>query len=102
MALQLHIRPLSGNTLTLTASSAETVASLTTRVRAMCGDVAGEGSAFRLCLVSGDRLTVLDESSSLTASGVPDGAMLLARRPHHAAHLTLEKKSDTMSPMFWR
>ncbi|CAE7840707.1 unnamed protein product [Symbiodinium sp. CCMP2592] len=102
MALQLQIRSLSGKILSLTASSAETVSSLMSRVRTMMGDVADDGPSFRLCLVTGDGMTVLDESTSLTVSGVPDGATLLARRPHHVARLTFEKKSEATRPMFWR
>ncbi|CAE7218005.1 unnamed protein product, partial [Symbiodinium pilosum] len=85
----------------LTASSAETVASLISRVQTMCGDV-GDKPNFRLCLAKGDSMTVLDESNSLASSGVLDGATLLARRTHHVARVTLEKKSEATSPMFWR
>ncbi|CAL1172790.1 unnamed protein product [Cladocopium goreaui] len=100
MALQLQICTLKGQTLTLAASSTDTVSALAMRLRRACGDVTNTGPAFCLCHAKGDSFMPLDESMSLAALGVRDGARLFARRPQHAAGATFEATYETTAPAF--
>ncbi|CAK9081250.1 unnamed protein product [Durusdinium trenchii] len=96
---QLQILHVNGNA-RIAASSTDTAASLNVRVQRATGDVTGSGPPFCLCHAEGDTLTLLDESQSLAALGIRDGARLFARRPHHAKTTTFEAIYQTTEPGF--
>mmetsp|Transcript_44751 Transcript_44751/g.83596 ORF Transcript_44751/g.83596 Transcript_44751/m.83596 type:complete len:103 (+) Transcript_44751:56-364(+) len=102
MALQLRIHLLSGKLVMLTVSSIETVADVVARVTSATEKATGDNPDVRLSLASGDTLTLLEESKTLSDCGIVDGATLLARRSHHVARMTYELKSEPLKPMFWQ
>eukprot|EP00931_Biecheleriopsis_adriatica_P055244 TRINITY_DN32608_c0_g1_i1.p1 TRINITY_DN32608_c0_g1~~TRINITY_DN32608_c0_g1_i1.p1 ORF type:complete len:130 (+),score=36.32 TRINITY_DN32608_c0_g1_i1:46-390(+) len=101
MALQLQVLTLKGKTLKISASSAETVASLMQRIADSSSDVQ-KGPTFSLCFPSGEgeQLRVLEESQVLSACGIGDGSVLYARRSQHALWDSYDATYQVSDPPF--
>eukprot|EP00933_Yihiella_yeosuensis_P080071 TRINITY_DN9347_c0_g1_i2.p2 TRINITY_DN9347_c0_g1~~TRINITY_DN9347_c0_g1_i2.p2 ORF type:complete len:106 (+),score=14.29 TRINITY_DN9347_c0_g1_i2:85-402(+) len=99
MALRLQVKALSGKTVSLSASSSDTVENL--KGRAAFGErVAAEKQS--LCIERGKELVSLDDGKELSACDVVDGSILFARRRQHAGWGKFEATCETSEAPFLR
>eukprot|EP00930_Biecheleria_cincta_P078353 TRINITY_DN65790_c0_g1_i1.p1 TRINITY_DN65790_c0_g1~~TRINITY_DN65790_c0_g1_i1.p1 ORF type:complete len:125 (-),score=17.26 TRINITY_DN65790_c0_g1_i1:89-430(-) len=99
MALQLQVKTLKGKTIKISASSAETAASLLERL-ATPGATAQSADLCLLAVSQDDQLSPLDDSMTLSASGVADGHVLFLRQRHHAGYTGFEVMYQPTDPPF--